>query len=109
MKFKGKLNQTLFVRGLEYGSNDDGYWTYQCMILQLEDCLDVLPHLFPGFDYIFSIDHSNGHNCINLVGLSLKKINLRDGGSQLEMRSSTITADLLGPYQNDLHPLQLDT
>ena len=30
----------------EYGANSDGYWTYDHMILQLEDIVDVLDALY---------------------------------------------------------------
>ena len=42
---KDDLTTTPFVRELEYGSNYDGYWTYDHMILQFEDIIDVLQYL----------------------------------------------------------------
>ena len=39
---KKKLTKSPFVRDLEYGARKDGYWEYECMVLQLENCIDVL-------------------------------------------------------------------
>ena len=71
----------------EYGASGDGYWTYDHMVLQLEDVVDVLdtiysvpwdgcdsPHnvfvksatqpktLVRKFEYLFLTDHSCGHD-----------------------------------------------
>ena len=59
---KQKLTTTPFVRELEYGQNKEGYWSYEHMVIQLEDCVDVLKHLYPDFDFLFLVDHSNGHD-----------------------------------------------
>ena len=32
------------------------------IILQFEDCVDILQHLFPDFEFVF--DHWNGHNWV---------------------------------------------
>ena len=50
-EFKPQLTKSPFVCELEYGNNHDGYWTYESMVLQLEDCIDVLSHTHPDFDY----------------------------------------------------------
>ena len=52
--FKKKLTSTLFIRELEYGKNKNGYWLYDHMVLQLEDCVDILTYMFPDFEFIFS-------------------------------------------------------
>ena len=61
-KKKETLTSTPFVRYLEYGANNDGYWKYENMIMQLEDCVDILQYIYPQFGLIFLFDHSNGHN-----------------------------------------------
>jgi len=38
------LTSTPFVREFEYGAKTKGYWSYQHMVLQLEDCVDVLKY-----------------------------------------------------------------
>ena len=105
-KKKDKLTCTPFVRYLEYGANNDGYWKYKNMILQLEDCVDVLQYMFPQFEFIFLFDHSNGHNRMQPNSLSLSRIQIRAGGKQPIMRSSKISADLLGPFHTTESLLQ---
>ena len=103
---KTNLTTSPFVRKLEYRANNDGYWQYEHMITQLEDCVDILRYSFPAFDFVFLFDHSSGHDRMQPNGLSLSKINVRHGGKQPFMRSSIITHDLLGPYHSSQSPLQ---
>jgi hypothetical protein len=42
-------------------------------VLQLEDCLDVIMHLHPVYDYLFLFDHSSGHDEQREDGLNVKK------------------------------------
>ena len=39
---KKPLQESPFVRFLNYGTGKDGYWTYRHMVLQIEDCTDCL-------------------------------------------------------------------
>ena len=106
--FKKKLTKTPFVRELEYGCNRGGYWTYDHMSMQLEDCIDILKINYPEFDFIFLFDHSNGHDRLQPDGLSLNKISVKYGGKQPLMRKSQLTSpDLFGPFHNCTYPLQL--
>jgi hypothetical protein len=36
----------------EYGTNGDGYWVYEHMVLQVEDCMDCLTVLYPEHDLV---------------------------------------------------------
>ena len=36
------LTSSPFVLEFEYGANAEGYWVYEHMVLQLEDCVDCL-------------------------------------------------------------------
>jgi hypothetical protein len=67
---KKPLTESPFVRMLEYGANNDGYWTYEAIVLQMEDCVDCLQVLYPMFDFVFLFDHSNGHNRMKPDGLN---------------------------------------
>ena len=71
---KQPLTKSPFVRTLEYGANAGGYWTYDRMVLQLEDCIDIMKVLYPQFDCVFLFDHSNGHDRMKPDGLSTKKL-----------------------------------
>jgi hypothetical protein len=39
---KQPLDSSPFVVQFEYGINSEGYWTYDHMVLQFEDCVDVV-------------------------------------------------------------------
>ena len=54
-RLKGDLTRTPFLRQLDYGKNNEGYWTYSHMVLQFEDCMDVLKYMLPDFNHIFSL------------------------------------------------------
>jgi len=59
---KDNLLENLFVKEFEYGTSGKGYWCYQQMVLQLEDCIDVLKVVYPQFNFLFLFDHSCGHD-----------------------------------------------
>ena len=103
---KQKLVESPFTRELEYGMNNEGYWRYEDMVLQMEDCRDILVHMFPDYEFIFLFDHSNGHDRLQPNGLSINRISIRHGGKQPVMRNAYITKDLLGPYHNENYKLQ---
>jgi hypothetical protein len=42
------------------------------MVLQLEDCVGVIMHLYPEYDYLFLYDHSSGHDKQREDGLNVK-------------------------------------
>jgi hypothetical protein len=105
---KPLLTSSPFIRYLEYGSNNDGYWSYECMVLQLEDCVDCLKELHPNFDFIFLFDHSNGHDRMKPDGLNYRRVSKNFGGKQPKMRSSVLTdKNCFGKFHNASYPLQL--
>ena len=59
---KQPLTNSPFVREFEYGANNEGYWSYEHMVLQMEDCIDVMHALYPDYDVLFLFDHSCGHD-----------------------------------------------
>jgi hypothetical protein len=71
---KQPLTSTPFVIEFKYGANNNGYWAYEHMVLQLEDCIDVLQCLYPQYDVLFKFDHSCGHNRQCKDGLNVEKI-----------------------------------
>ena len=100
---KEDLTCSPFSRKLDYGINKEGYWTYEEMVMQFEDCVDVLKAINGDkYDYCFLFDHSNGHDRLRPDGLSLSKISKYYGGKQPLMRSTTIEhVSYLGPYNHD--------
>jgi hypothetical protein len=94
------------VHTFEYGADSDSYWNYSHMVLQLEDCTDVLIHLFPQYDYLFLFDYSSKHDKQREDGLNVKKLTKSFGGSQRKMRNTLIKKEkgYLGPCQCKLNP-----
>jgi hypothetical protein len=72
---KASLTESPFVVKFEYGANNQGYWDYDHMIIQLEDCIDVVKTLHPEFDFIFLFYHSCGDDHQRPDGLSVPKVN----------------------------------
>ena len=67
---KHDLESSPFVVEFEYGQNKEGYWNYDHMVLQIEDCVDVLQYMYPNFDFVFLLDHSSGHDCLRPDGIN---------------------------------------
>ena len=65
---KQELTSLPFIQELEHGKNSDGFWTYDHMVLQFEDCIDVLKHLYPQFDYVFFLTIAMVTTDSNLMG-----------------------------------------
>jgi hypothetical protein len=65
------------------------------MILQLEDCLDVLKTLHPQYDFLFLFDHSCGHDKQQPNGLNAENMSNNYVGRQ------SVNGHL-GPYRHSL-------
>ena len=87
---KKDLKESPFVVSFELGANNEGYWTYNHMSIQFEDCVDCLQVLYPQFDFVFLFDHSQGHAKKLTNGLDAYSMNRGYGGAQPRMRESTI-------------------
>jgi hypothetical protein len=55
------LEKSPFVAYFELRANNEGFWTYNHMAIQVEDCVNCLRVLYPHFDFAFLFDHSQGH------------------------------------------------
>jgi hypothetical protein len=67
-----------FIRLFEYGNAEgkEGYWSYDHMVLQQEDILDVLTVTFGDkFDYLFVYDHSCGHDRMRTDTINANNMN----------------------------------
>jgi hypothetical protein len=107
---KSMLTSSPFTRLLEYGINGEGYWTYESMIIQLEDCMDCLSVLHPSLDFVYLFDHSNGHDRLQPNGLSSTRISKYYGGKQPIMRDSVLTdIKCFGPFHDHTYPLQFNS
>jgi hypothetical protein len=63
-----------FVFEFDYGASNGGYWNYDRMVIQLEDCIDVLKCLYPQYDILFLFDHSCGHDKQQPNGLNAENM-----------------------------------
>jgi hypothetical protein len=103
--FKDPLDNSPFVLQFEYGANNQGYWKYDHMVLQMEDCIDVVKVLWPDFVFIFHFDHSCRHDWRRPDELNTKSLNKGFGGAPIKMRDSKIAADdedNMGGYPTEL-------
>jgi hypothetical protein len=101
---KQELKESPFVKYFELGANNEGYWGYNHMVLQLEDCVDCLKVVYPHLDFVFLFDHSSGHSKKRRGGLDAGQMNSGLCGSQPTTRNSIIIhADgYLGPNDSIL-------
>ena len=97
---KPQLVTSPFVHTFDYGSSQEGYWGYDHIIIQFEDCIDVLCKLYGNqYEYVFYFDHSSGHDRLRPDGLNVNEMNKGYGGSQVKMRNTTIQSiTYLGPH-----------
>ena len=95
-----------FFHEFEYGANKEGYWNYELMVLQLEDCVDVVKTLYPQYDFLFLFDHSCGQDKQREDGLNVNVMSKLYGGKQRILRTSKIKTHLgfLGKYPRTLNP-----
>ena len=102
-ELKQPLTSSPFVLEFEYGASAEGYWTYDSMVLQLEDCVDVVKTLYPQYDFLFLFDHSCGHDRMPDDALRVEGMNKGYGGEQNKMKDSMIKSahGYLGPHDHD--------
>ena len=60
------------------------------MVLQMEDCIDVLKVLYPSYDVLLLFDHSCGHDRQRDDGLNVEYMSKGYGGKQSRLRPSLI-------------------
>ena len=71
-----------FIVEFEYGVNLESYWSYDHIMLQMEDCIDVMNLLYPQYDVLFLFDHSCGHVRQRKDGLNVENMSKSYGGKQ---------------------------
>jgi hypothetical protein len=102
---KKDLKQSPFLVSFELGVNNKGYWTYNHMSVQFEDCIDCVKVIYPHFDFVFFFDHSQGHSKKLTGGLVAYCMDRGYGGAQLIMHESEIKEQdgYLGMYPRTLN------
>ena len=91
-KTKFTVDDNPFVKEFRYGINDDGYWTYNHFIIQLEDCMDILNTLHPPdkFEVQILVDHQRTD------GLNVVCMNSMYGGKQRHIHDTRIVQGCIG-------------
>ncbi|KAL7532560.1 hypothetical protein ACHAWF_008635 [Thalassiosira exigua] len=97
---KPPLTSSPLVKEFEYGANNEGYWNYDHMMIQVEDCVDVLREVLPAhYDIVLMVDHSCGHDRHRPDGLSVKNVNKYFGGAKPKMRDTKLDDQAcFGPF-----------
>ena len=88
------------VRYFDVGINDEGYWNYDHMCLQNEDCFDILRVVFPKYDYVLLMDQSSGHGKRAGDSLHAPSMSVKYGGLQPKMHPTVVQE--VGPYHPQL-------
>ena len=82
-----------FYSIFEYGNREgkEDYCTYEHMVIQLENCMDVL-HITNGYrySYIFLFYHFCGHDRMSEDSININRTNIEYGGDVPHMRPSVI-------------------
>ena len=99
--YKAALTSSPFLKYFEFGINNEGYWTYSHLVLQLEDCIDCVQVLYPNYDFVFLFDHSSGHAKKRKDGLDALTMKKLFGGQQSHMHTSIIAKHdgYIGPFR----------
>jgi hypothetical protein len=107
---KNSLANSPFVVIFEYGygAGKEGYWTYDHMCLQYEDCVDTIQVLYPEYDSVWIFDHSCGHDRDREDGLTVGNLRVNWGGKQSRVRDTLIQdeAGYLGPHSLQVGDIQ---
>ena len=92
------------MRFLDYGKNKDGYWNYKRFQQQMDDMLDCMECLHPGYQVVMEMDWTSGHAHHRAGCLSANTMNVGYGGKHAIPHQSTVTAACLGPGPKTLQP-----
>jgi len=85
----------------KYGTNKEGYWNFDHMVLQFEDCVDCFDVLLgKEFESCWMFDHSCGHDQGRDDGFNISNMGVKWGGKQATLHDSKIIVDngFLGPH-----------
>jgi hypothetical protein len=95
-----------FVLEFEYGAGNEGYWNYERMVVQLENCADIMNVMYPQYGYLFLFDHSCGHDKQQPNGLNAENMSKLYGGKQCYLHDTKIQQEqgYLGKFQRTLKP-----
>jgi len=88
------------VRFFDVGINEEGYWNYNQIALQVEDVFDALAIKYPQYDIVFMMDQSSGHGKMREGALNANLMSVKYGGKQGKLRKTKIRE--VGTYKRIL-------
>ena len=88
------MGRNTFYQYFECGESAEVYWTYDLLVIKLEDCTNILKDLNPGIDFIFLFDHSCGRYRGREYRLNVKNSNCRYCRAQHEMQTIKINQEV---------------
>ena len=76
---------------LKYGADGEGYWNSDKFIAQVEDVIKIVKVKYPRemYNVFWFFDHSSGHTAYASDALNASKMNVKPGGAQPKMHSTT--------------------
>lgn len=77
----GKRSYTI----IHPGKNNDGYWTNDDLVKQLEDVMPLFEGFHPGDELIFAFDNSQNHHAMAPDALVASRLNKSDGGKNVPL------------------------
>eukprot|EP00957_Ditylum_brightwellii_P116852 8913443-Ditylum_brightwellii.AAC.1 len=83
-EMKKPLEDDPVIKLFEYRNVDgkEGYWSYDHMVLQSENIIDVIYVVFAdSHDVLMPVDHSNGHDWMRPDALNVNCRNVGFGGN----------------------------
>ena len=78
------------MRFFDVGVNEEGYWNYNQIALQVEDVFDVLAIKYPQYDIVLLMDQSSGHGKMRDGALNASSMSVKFGGKQGKLRKTKI-------------------
>lgn len=79
------------------GKNADGWWTAEMLVQQVEQVIPLFERTYPDAVAEFFFDQSAAHGAFTVNALNANEMNVKPGGKQRRMHSTTIPADNPNP------------
>ena len=90
------------IQYFHLGANNEGYWNYDRMALQMEDVFDVLSVVYPHANFLTLMDASAGHGKRREGGLDEKVMSKSWGCNKDYIMRETVVPEL-GPHTPTHH------
>ena len=94
------------VNFFNIGINEESYWNYFHIALQIEDMFNVISVKYPEYNFVVLIFKYSGHGKRMEGGLNAGEMSVRYGGSQQKIRITTINKFGTNPAQMKVGHIQ---